>query len=98
MATIDEVLSYWFPEPLETEAQVMKRVGFWFMGGPDTDREITERFGAAVMDASAGKLDGWADTPSGRLALVIVLDQFTRNVHRGDPAAFATDPKAQAIV
>lgn len=98
MTTIAEVLTYWFPPPLETEDQVMKRVGFWFMGGPEADREIRERFAGAVAEAEAGKLDGWAETPPGRLALVILLDQFTRNIHRGAPEAFASDGKTQALV
>jgi uncharacterized protein (DUF924 family) len=56
-------------------------------GGPEVDREITERFGDVLERARRGELDRWADTPRGRLALIVVLDQFSRNVYRGVPSA-----------
>ena len=76
----------------------MLQVQRWFQGGPAVDDEIRARFGAAVEAALAGELDHWADTPRGRLALVILLDQFTRNVFRGDPRTYAGDAKAVALV
>jgi uncharacterized protein (DUF924 family) len=99
MATQDEVLTYWFgTEPITQDAVAMKKVGFWFMGGPDVDREITERFGALLERARRGELDLWASAPRGRLALVILLDQFSRNVYRGKPLAFTQDTAAQKLV
>jgi uncharacterized protein (DUF924 family) len=53
---------------------------WWFGGGPEVDREISERFGPVLEQARRGELDSWAETPRGRLALVVVLDQFSRNV------------------
>ena len=77
---------------------------FWFKAGPDRwfrkdpafDAEIARRFGALVEVARAGKCDRWAEKPDGALALVIVLDQFPRNIHRDSPKAFACDAKALA--
>ncbi|MCB9765707.1 MAG: DUF924 domain-containing protein [Alphaproteobacteria bacterium] len=92
-----DVLTYWFGDPdvpSEGDGAEMKR---WFSGGPAVDAEIRARFGAAVAAAMAGHLDAWADTARGRLALILLLDQFTRNVHRGSPDAFAADPRARAL-
>jgi len=69
----------------------------WF-GGRRHDAHIRERFGADLERAARGALDPWAAHPRGALALVIVLDQFSRHIHRGTPAAFAQDPKAQSVV
>jgi uncharacterized protein (DUF924 family) len=66
----------------------------WFQGGAAVDAELRERFGAEVEAALAGRLEAWAATPRGRLALVILLDQFPRNIFRGTPRAFAGDPHA----
>ena len=78
---------------------------FWFAAGPDRwfkkdvafDREIAERFGGAHAAAAAGKLDSWRDSARGALALIILLDQFPRNMFRDTPQAFATDEQALAV-
>jgi uncharacterized protein (DUF924 family) len=92
----EEVLSYWFPEDLaDADMETMRRHGKrWMAGGPEVDREITERFGELVERARGGELDHWADTPRGRLALIIVLDQFSRNIYRGSPLSYSQDEKA----
>jgi uncharacterized protein (DUF924 family) len=92
-----EVLEFWFGEPATDEAGIMAKVGRWFRGGPAMDAEVREKFGAVVEAALAGELDDWAASPRGRLALVLVLDQFTRNVFRNDPRTHAGDPKAQDL-
>lgn len=66
----------------------------WFRGGAEVDREIRERFGADLARARRGELNAWADTARGRLALIILLDQFSRNVYRGSGEAFASDALA----
>ena len=96
MSTPEEVLSYWFPEGFneadtETRRRQAKR---WMAGGPEVDREITERFGETLEQARRGELDHWAQTTRGRLALIVVLDQFSRNVYRGSPLSYAQDEKA----
>ena len=97
VATPGDVLQFWFEPPADGPANPMAKVQRWFRGGPAMDREVIERFAPTVEAALIGSLDGWADTPRGRLALVIVLDQFTRNVFRGDPRTYAGDRKAQAL-
>jgi uncharacterized protein (DUF924 family) len=80
-------------------------VGFWREAGPDRwfakdaafDDEIRRRFLPTYEAAAAGKLAAWEQTAQGALALLILLDQFPRNMFRGDPRAFATDPLAMAI-
>ncbi len=58
------------------------------------DAEISDRFGHVLEQARWGELDHWADTLRGRLALIVVLDQFSRNVYRGSPLAYAQDERA----
>ncbi len=96
--TAEEVRAFWFGEPATNEAALMAKVKRWFMGGPEMDADVRARFGPTVEDALAGRLDGWTDPIRDRLALVIVLDQFTRNVFRDDPKTYAGDAKAQALV
>jgi uncharacterized protein (DUF924 family) len=92
----EEVLSYWFPKDInDADLQTLQRQGKrWMAGGPEVDREITERFGEVLEQAHRGELDHWADTPRGRLALIIVLDQFSRNIYRGSPLSYSQDEKA----
>jgi uncharacterized protein (DUF924 family) len=97
MSEIEAILSYWFGPKPETAEELEALGGRWFGGGPAVDAEIGERFGALVARAERGELDGWAETPRGRLALILLLDQFTRNVHRNSPQAFASDAKALAL-
>jgi len=80
-----DILDFWF-------AADEKK---WFAGDAGFDAEIAERFGAAHETAKAGGYDSWAATPDGALALIILLDQFPRNIHRGTPLAFAADEKAR---
>lgn len=93
----EEVLRFWFgPEGPEgpVPEDVRQR---WWSGDPRFDEQIRTRFGHDLEQAGRGDLDGWASTARGRLALVIMLDQFTRNAFRLTPRAFAWDPKAQAL-
>jgi uncharacterized protein (DUF924 family) len=66
----------------------------WFQGGAEVDRAIRERFLADLERARRGELNDWAETPRGRLALIILVDQFSRNVYRGSGEAFASDALA----
>jgi uncharacterized protein (DUF924 family) len=81
---------------------------FWFAGDPRASRDVWFRkrddfdaacgaFADALRAARQGALDHWADTPRGTLALIILLDQFSRNLHRDSPEAFAADPQARAL-
>lgn len=82
-------------------------LNFWFAGDPTVRRHIwfekniafdsgCNRFVDALRDAKLGRLDSWADTPRGALALLILLDQMSRNLHRGSPETYAADAKARA--
>ena len=69
----------------------------WFGKVPEFDEEIRRRFLPTYEAAAAGKLAAWEQTAQGALALLILLDQFPRNMFRGQARAFATDPQAMAI-
>lgn len=71
--------------------------GRWFEPDPAFDAEIRTRFGQAHEDAKAGAYDAWAETAEGALALVILLDQFARNIHRDTAEMFAADAKALSV-
>lgn len=91
----DEVLEFWFGRPDEPGWGELR--DFWFRAGPEVDREVVLRFGPLYEAAQAGALDGWQATPESSIALVIVLDQFSRHLHRGSAAAFAADARALAV-
>ena len=106
--TPDDVLCFWFGRPPGTRFGVIDTVwlptrlpcwgGHWANRAFDVDGIVTRYFGALHERACAGELDDWCDTARGRLALVILLDQLSRNIHRGTPKAFAQDQKALPIV
>ncbi len=97
LASPEDVLGFWFGAPATSEAELMNKVRRWFAGGAALDTEVKARFGTTVEAALSGKLDAWSETPRGRLALVLVLDQFTRNMFRGDPRTHEGDRKAQRL-
>ncbi|CAE6745335.1 hypothetical protein R69927_02889 [Paraburkholderia domus] len=89
------VLDSWFGAPTTpTFGQARK---LWFSRDRAFDAMLLERFGTLIDAAREGALDSWTETPLGALALVIVLDQFSRNCYRGTPRAFAADHKALRI-
>jgi uncharacterized protein (DUF924 family) len=69
----------------------------WFKPDPNFDRDVRDRFLSVRVAAAAGELTGWEDTADGALALVIVLDQFSRNMFRGTAGAFSADPLARDV-
>jgi uncharacterized protein (DUF924 family) len=76
---------------------LLAKIERWYDGGPEVDRSITERFSELVEQALRGELDDWGHHPAERLALILVLDQFTRTVYRNTPRAFAGDMMAQRL-
>ena len=80
-------------------------VDFWTLAGPERwftkdasfDGALAVRFGGALKQARVGTFDHWGETPEGALGLVILLDQVSRNTHRGSPLAFAGDAKALSL-
>jgi uncharacterized protein (DUF924 family) len=100
------VLDFWFGDITRDRAQGIEdtdpavwseRIRRWFRGGPAFDQQIREKFADLHARASQTPLRGWIDTPRGLLALVILLDQFSRNLNRGTPAAFAQDETARSL-
>lgn len=83
-----DVVRFWFVESGKNK---------WFRGGPAFDAEIRARFSGHHAAASAGLLDAWRATPTGALALLLILDQFSRNLFRRNPRAFASDAYARMI-
>ena len=86
-ASIDEVLQFWFEELTPKD---------WFRKDEALDSTIASRFGALYHELRAGVPESWLATPEGYLAATIVLDQFPRNMFRGDARAFATDEASLA--
>lgn len=95
--TPDEVLKFWFGRVEETIVPTEHRARIWFGEDDEIDQEIKWRFTTYVDAAIAGKLDTWQKTPREQLALMIVLDQFTRHIYRGTEKAFEQDDKAISI-
>ena len=90
-ARIEEILTFWFKEQALTAPQIDRRMDIWFGSDPVFDHEVTEQFGNDTELACTGQLDFWAELPRGRLALIILIDQFRRNIHRGTKKAFSKD-------
>ena len=91
MNDAEAILAFWYAEGRDTYRPI------WFQKNDAFDAEIRDRFGALIRPAREGAFDSWAETPAGALALLILLDQFPRNVLRGSAEAFASDAHARAI-
>jgi uncharacterized protein (DUF924 family) len=89
-----EVLEFWFGAPDSPEFGRPRAA--WFVKSAEFDALIRDRFLATHAAAAAGALGGWDARPLGALALAVVLDQFPRNMFRGDAKCFASDPLARA--
>ncbi|MGV8992213.1 MAG: DUF924 family protein [Thiobacillus sp.] len=93
----ENVLDFWFgPSGTATEL-VGRQRKLWFAKSAANDQAVVDQFSDTLVAATAGQLDHWADTSRGRLALLIVFDQFPHHIHRDQPQAFATDPQALAL-
>jgi Bacterial protein of unknown function (DUF924) len=102
---VDEARSvrdFWFGQLPPSPQELNRRLRFWF-GADDSqmrrqrDAAIRARFAGLLERAAAGELAAWADGPRRRLSLIILLDQFPRNIFRGSVRAFAYDEKALAL-
>lgn len=89
-----DVLEFWFGVCPPTDEAALSVRAQWFTKSEAFDAQIGERFGATIEAARKGELDQWANEPLGWLALLIVLDQFTRNVYRGAAESFSGDASA----
>ena len=94
---IESLLRFWFePQPRSRE-ELEQQFRRWFFADSALDAEIAARFGETARLAARGELDAWADSARGRLALILLLDQVPRHLHRGTAEAFAQDAKALAL-
>ena len=94
LARIDKILSFWFKEQALSAPQIDRRMDIWFGEDPVFDEAIKAEFEDDVEKASQGDLDHWAEEPHGRLALILLIDQFRRNIHRNTADAFSHDKLA----
>ena len=92
---IHDILDFWFGAP-GADGEFSPRE-IWWKPDPAHDAECAERFGGACARAASGDLDTWMRTAEGCLALVLLLDQFPHNIHRGTAGAFACDAKARSV-
>ena len=95
MGAFDDVLEFWFGPEDGPDFGDMRAI--WFRSTPAFDAELEERFADAHRRAGAGELDAWLASPAGCLALIVLLDQYPRNVFRGTARAYATDAKARTV-
>jgi uncharacterized protein (DUF924 family) len=92
MSDIESVLAFWLePKPTTPEENDAAWQKWFFQSSPELDQTIRDRFGALVDRARRRQLDDWRATPHGTLALILLVDQFSRNVYRGQAAAFSAD-------
>ncbi len=84
----EEIIEFWFHELQEKQ---------WWVKDPELDLQIKQRFTDVYNAAARGECYSWRDSPDGRLAEIICLDQFPRNIFRGQPQAFATDGLALVL-
>jgi uncharacterized protein (DUF924 family) len=90
-------VAYWLGFDHLDPALVRESWRRWFASDAALDREVGARFGDLVRSAASGRLSAWAGTSAGRLALILLLDQFPRSLYRGTAAAFAHDAEALAL-
>ena len=93
----EDIHAFWFADSLNDPARAKARMAWWFGSDPDTDRLIAQRYTRVLEAAGAGALAPWEGKPLSCLALVVVLDQFPRNIHRAKPAAFEYDARALGV-
>ena len=96
--TISKIVAFWLGSSLENSKAAFSRKDWWYKGGRPVDEDIRARFGNLVPQACARQLMAWQTTPDGALALILLLDQFTRNLYRNTPQAYAGDACAFEVV
>ena len=94
MASPEEILQFWFEDSCDSPDLAEKRNSFWFSVDTAVDEKIWTDYADLVVDAGADHYDHWAETALGRLALIIVLNQFPRNIFRGTSEAYRYDEAA----
>lgn len=93
----EELMEFWFGIEPDDAAVAENQAELWWGHRTETDELLQARFGAAASAAAAGVLDHWTGSPRGRLALILLLDQLPRAIHRATQAAFAQDARAREV-
>ncbi|WP_429167852.1 DUF924 family protein [Aeromonas rivipollensis] len=91
------LLDFWFGDDSGDAPRAARQAPLWWGKNRETDALLAHRFGELAQAAAEGELAHWAEVPVGRLALILLLDQLPRNIHRAMPAAFAQDAKARDL-
>ena len=92
---IEAILNFWFGDPKSADYGQYRQD--WFVKSLDFDQAIRQHFLGDYEQAAAGQLNHWQETSRSSVALLLLLDQFPRNLFRGQPRSFATDPQARAL-
>jgi uncharacterized protein (DUF924 family) len=92
----DAILHFWFGSDPDDGVVAKEKSALWWSKNPEVDGEIRQRFESSMKRAAAGELSDWQSTSRGRLAFILLTDQFPRNIYRDSPRAFAQDSKALA--
>lgn len=96
MENSESIHAFWFGDERSDAAVAQAQSSLWWGHENKVDEEIKRRFEAYVLQAGRHELDAWLQAPLGRLALIVLTDQFPRNIYRGTPQAFAFDAQARA--
>jgi uncharacterized protein (DUF924 family) len=96
METAATIREFWFGNNLADPDLARSRAGLWWQKDAQIDRHIADRFESWVIKAANRELDRWLATPTGCLALILLTDQFPRNIYRNTSQAFAHDPLARS--
>ena len=91
---IRQVLDFWFQERTHDSPQIDGRMARWLDADPELDQEIKQKFGDLVKQATKGGLEDWEESAEGRLALILLLDQFARRIHPRKTALYRGDQRA----
>ena len=94
---IEDILKFWFGRVEETIVPSENRAKIWFGESEEIDAEIHQKFSDDLKRSTLGEYDGWCEMPRGQLAMIILLDQYSRHIHRNTLQAYAQDKKALSI-
>ena len=97
---IDTVAEFWFGREfadLDDATIAGRQSRLWWAKNESTDTDMRQRFEPLVQAAGTGKLDAWQTSPEGWLALILLVDQFPRNIYRGTPGMYQFDTRARAL-
>lgn len=95
---INDIVAFWLGASINEPQAAFARRDWWYRGSERVDEEIRQRFGGVVLQACEGSLTHWETIPDGALALILLLDQFTRNLYRNTAKAYVGDERAFKIV